>query len=131
MKFIFSEFGDVALSAICGVLIIGLFISVIFTQVLPIGAEAIETNINETPLQNNRIVTIENFVVKDAVLNVGENFDYKDRIIATNSRGEDIREYVTIENLPDTTTPGEKEIMYVLRYNGEKALGKAKLFVEG
>lgn len=130
MKIIIKEFGDVALSLIGGILVLGIFFSVLFSNILPIGAEVIEINASNKVLNNNKLVSIKNFIVKDGYVRKGEAFDYKDRIIATNSRDENISNFVSIVNAVDTSSIGEKEVTYVLRYNGEKRVGRAKVFVE-
>lgn len=130
MKLLFEEFGNTALAIVVSIVTLGIFLSVLLVDVLPISVKEVEINVNEKAIDNNEIVKIKNFIVKDGVAELGNDFDYRDRVEAINSRDEDISNFISLSQPLDTSTIGEKDVTYVLRYNGEKRLGKAKVFVQ-
>ena len=131
MKLLFEEYGSLALSIVCGVIVLSLCLSFLIDRMFLSSTTIIENNINEKPLKNeNAPVSIGSFVVNDAYVKQGGTFDYKKRVKAYNTNNEDISSYVTTKNKIDTSKTGETEVTYILRYNGETMLGKAKLFIE-
>lgn len=130
MRGLFSEYGDTTLSIVVGVVTLSLFIGILFSEIIPVSVEAIETNVNDKIVENDKIVSIKEFIVKDGTCHQGEGYDYQNKIIAINSRDENIKNFVSLNEPIDTSEVGEQEVTYVLRYNGEKRVGKAKVFIE-
>lgn len=60
---------------------------------------------------------------------LGNEFDYMQYVRASNSKGEDIKEYVNLLYFPNIDKKGEYELIYLLRYNGETMAIKSKLYV--
>ena len=73
-------------------------------------------------------VAIASFNGKDLLVQINEKLEYKDRVEAYNSKGEDIKDYITVIGF-DSSEVGEKKITYQLNYNGETKAIKAKLIV--
>ncbi len=133
MKALFEEYADVMFSSIVSIFILSIFCSLIYNQLIFENIDVISNAIISPSNINSQIsnVGISSFEVKDILINVGENINYYDRIAATNSKGEDIKDYIKPVNLEqiDTNTVGEKYINYILNYNGESKAIRAKVIV--
>ena len=131
MRLLFDEYGRLVLAIVCSTILLVFFLSVFVDETMTKSIKAMEYNINDVPeAGDGEIVSIEHFLVKDGIVKQGETFDYRDRVEATNSKGEDISSFVRIDKEVDTSNPGEKEVTYYLRYNGDTMPGRAKVFVE-
>ena len=133
MRLLFEEYGDVIFSSVCVLVVLGIFLSSFLNQTLTVSANSINRGAEEVKLYEANPVLIDeaSFVVKDVVVNQGDDFNFYDYIKAYNTKGEDIRDYVSLYNTIDTFSLGEKQAAYILRYNGQTMLGKAKVFVVG
>lgn len=131
MRYLFSEYSQTLLSMVVSLLILTMFIGVLLTDILDVNVKTIENNTNNKLFIEESIpVSIDSFVCKDTIVTIGEEFDYKKNCKATNSKGEDISSFISLYEEIDTDNKGEKEAVYILRYNGEKMIGKAKVIIE-
>ena len=129
MKTLFSEYADALFVALVSMLSVTIFISIIFTDLIGVNLELVDMSLKPIYIESEVIpVTISVFEGKDMLVNLDEELDYSDRIEAFNSNGEDISDYVTVVGF-DSSSVGEKEILYQLNYNGESRVIKAKLRV--
>ena len=136
MKSLFEEYGESIISIICSLIIITLFVSVFLLEVLGSNAGIIgSSTIEAKPAADEEHIRIRSFNVRDILISQGEEINYNGRIEAHNDRGdyggvdEDISGYVSLYNEVDTSSAGEKEAVYVLRYNGETRFAKARVIV--
>ena len=132
MKSLYEEYGEVLLQAFISSIIFSLFISFFLTALLNTNVGFIKEEFSPLQLSLDAdIVSIKEFGVYDALIKVNEEYDYKDKVWAFNSNGEDIKSYISILNYSDldTSVEGEKELTYVLRYNGEVRAVKGKLVI--
>ena len=132
MKGLFEEYGEVLLQAFISSIIFSLFISFFLVTLLDTNVNILKEDLK--PLQLNfdtNLVSIKDFGAYDAAVEVNEEFNYMDNVWASNTNDEDIKSYISILNYDvlDTSKEGEKDITYVLRYNGESRAIKAKLIV--
>jgi len=131
MKYLFDEYGQTFLSLFISIGIITTFICLILVEVLNVNVKAIENETNNKLFIEETIpVKIDNFVCTDAVIKKGYKFNYQNYTHATNSNDDDISSYITLYEDIDTSEEDEKEAIYILRYNGEKMVGKAKVIIE-
>lgn len=132
MKSLFNEYGDTLLKAIISISLFSIFVFAFLNELLKTNVDVLNKELN-APYIDSQIspVTIASFSGKDILINVGEEFGYLERVEAYNSNGEDIRDYIEPINLTDgeLSEVGEKDIYYVLNYNGETKAIKAKLIV--
>lgn len=129
MKTLFSEYADALFVALVSMLCVTIFISIILTDLIGVNLELVDMSLKPVYIESEiNPVTISVFEGKDILVNVGDDLDYSSRIEAFNSKGEDIRDYVTVIGF-DSSDVGEKEILYQLNYNGETRAIKAKLRV--
>ena len=129
MKKMFDEYVDIIFQAIISIIVILLFVYVALTNLLGIGLEMVDNAL--TPLYIEKKiepVKVDSFIAKDILIKLNDEIDYQDRFEAFNSNGESIKEYVSVMGL-DNKEVGEKEITYILNYNGERQAIKAKLIV--
>ena len=136
MKSLFEEYGETVLSVIYGTIIVTVFISVFLVEVLGFSVSQTGESVIETDRSGiGTPVGIRSFEVRDILIEKGEEINYNDRVFATNDRGdfggtdEDISGFVSVYQAPDVSTTGEKEITYVLRYNGDTRFARAKVIV--
>lgn len=132
MKSLYEEYGEVLLQAFISSIIFSLFISFFLTALLNTNVGFIKEELSPLQLSLDAdIVSIKEFGVYDALIKVNEEYDYKDKVWAFNSNDEDIKSYISILNYSDldTSVEGEKELTYVLRYNGEVRAVKGKLVI--
>lgn len=136
MKSIFEEYADTLLSIVISLIIISSFVSIFLTMTLHSSSRILaKETIQKISYSNNATIGIRTFEVKDILVYKNEDFNFYERITATNNRGdfggedEDIRSFVHIFNNVDTTTLGEKEIIYCLSYNDETIFKKASVIV--
>lgn len=132
MKSLYEEYGEVLLQAFISSIIFSLFISFFLTALLNTNVGFIKEEFSPLQLSLDAdIVSIKEFGVYDALIKVNEEYDYKDKVWAFNSNDEDIKSYISILNYSDldTSVEGEKELTYVLRYNGEVRAVKGKLVI--
>ena len=132
MKSLYEEYGEVLLQAFISSIIFSLFISFFLTALLNTNVGFIKEEFSPLQLSLDAdIVSIKEFGVYDALIKVNEEYDYKDKVWAFNSNDEDIKSYISILNYSDldTSVEGEKELTYVLRYNGETRAIKGKLVI--
>lgn len=132
MKSLYEEYGEVLLQAFISSIIFSLFISFFLTALLNTNVGFIKEEFSPLQLSLDAdIVSIKEFGVYDALIKVNEEYDYKDKVWAFNSNDEDIKSYISILNYSDldTSVEDEKELTYVLRYNGEVRAVKGKLVI--
>lgn len=119
MRRLFSEYAMVCLELICGILILGIFITTTKSDEIK---RIISKNNHEdglVPFNTKVEVNEVDFVVNNASVAYGDEFNYLDYIEAYNNKGEDIKSFVSVLNDIDTTKVGENVVKYVLRYNGQ------------
>lgn len=131
MRLLIEEYFRSLLTIVYSVAILTFVMVILISSMYPLSIEAIKVNVNEYKTDNNKMkISIGNFTVKDATINKGDQLEIMDNVVATNSKGEDISNYVSLLSEINTSIVGKKEANYVLRYNGETKLGKAFVFVE-
>lgn len=132
MRLLFEEYGRAIIATVTCSIILSIFLFFLFVVIYPNSVEAIELNVNDIKTVDDKIpVSIGEFIVNDAVIKQGDSFDYQKRIYATNTKGEDISTYVSLMNVVDTSSAGEKQANYILRYNGQTMIGNTRVIVEG
>ena len=132
MKTLFEEYGDVLLQAIISSIIFSLFISFFLVSLLDTNVNLLKEDFKLPELNlDTSLVSIKDFKAYDVAILVNEEFNYLDHVSAINTNDEDIKNYISVLNYDalDTSEEGEKDITYVLRYNGETRAIKARLIV--
>lgn len=129
MKAMFDEYADMLFTAIISLIILTIFISLILKDLIGININIVDKNLKPLIIDNDtQPVSIKTFTCKDLLIEKGQELEYLDRIEAFNTNDEDIRDYVTVLGF-DNSQSGEKQITYVLNYNGETKAVKARLIV--
>ena len=129
MKAMFDEYADMLFTAIISSIILTIFISLILKDLIGININIVDKNLKPLIIDNDtQPVSIKTFTCKDLLIEKGQELEYLDRIEAFNTNDEDIRDYVTVLGF-DNSQSGEKQITYVLNYNGETKAVKARLIV--
>lgn len=129
MRTLFDEYADAIYVALISLVLITVFISNLFVDLIGINLGLVEDSLKPVNIETNiNPVTISSFSAKDILVNLNGELDYLNRIEAFNSRGEDIRDYVTVLGF-DSSSVGVKRITYKLNYNGESRAIEAKLRV--
>ena len=119
MRRLFSEYGTTILELICSLLFFAIFISLIQNQSVK---EVVSYDNYEIGIKSSDVVVDmneEDFVVSNASIAYGSEFNYLDYVEAHNTKGEDVKSFVSVLNNLDTTNVGENIVKYVLRYNGQ------------
>ena len=132
MKGLFEEYGEVLLQAFISSIIFSLFISFFLVSLLDTNVNILKEDLEPLELNfDTKLVSIKDFGAYDAAVEANEEFNYMDNVWASNTNDEDIKSYISILNYDvlDTSKEGEKDITYVLRYNGESRAVNAKLIV--
>lgn len=130
MRLLFSEYADTIFEALVSVLVYTFVVYSFLTSLINTNSTYIEKVISPIDIYvENNPVSIEKFEVKDCLIDVSDDYSYLDYVEAFNSRGEDIKMYVTVLNLPDLKKEGEYELTYTVRYNGESKAINAKLII--
>ncbi len=132
MRLLFDEYGDTIFQAVVSIIIYSIFISFFLTKLLGMNVSYIKEEVNIPELSGvTSKVKVNEFRVKDGLIKVNEKFNYEDRAYASNSLNEDISSYITLDDYAniDTSKPGEKDVTYILRYNGQTLAKKAKLII--
>lgn len=130
MKILFDEYGDTLLNAIISLISLMIVVVPSFNHIITTNVDSLKPIISSPDINAERqIITIANFEVDDSVIMLGNEFDYMQYVRASNSKGEDIKEYVNLLYFPNIDKKGEYELIYLLRYNGETMAIKSKLYV--
>ena len=132
MKALFEEYGEILLHAFISSIIFSSFISFFLVTLLDTNVNLLKEDFKILELNfDTNPVTIKDFGAYDSVVGINEEFNYMDNVWAFNTNGEDIKSYVSVLNYNalDISEEGEKDITYILRYNGESKAIKAKLIV--
>lgn len=130
MKILFDEYGDTLLNAIISLISLMIVVVPSFNHIITTNVDSLKPIISSSDINAERqIITIANFEVDDSVIMLGNEFDYMQYVRASNSKGEDIKEYVNLLYFPNIDKKGEYELIYLLRYNGETMAIKSKLYV--
>lgn len=130
MKILFDEYGNTIINALISIFALFMIVIPFVDSALSINAKNLEGIINSPLLNLNRdVVLINSFEVDDCLIRVNEKFDYAQCVRATNTKGENIRSYVSLKDMPNIDKAGVYELIYLLRYNGETRAIKANLYV--
>lgn len=129
MKRLFDEYADFIVTAVISFVAISIFVYVVLTNLIGIGLEMVNDALEPVHIEKEiNPVTIKTFIGKDILIQLNEELNYTDRVEAFNSNDEDIKDYVSIIGF-DNKEVGEKEITYLLNYNGQRQAIRAKLIV--
>lgn len=129
MRALFDEYADALYVALISIMLITIFISNMFVDLIGVNLELVESSLKPVNIESNiSPVTISSFKARDILVNINGSLEYLDRIEAYNSKGEDIRDYVTVMGF-DSSSVGVRDITYKLNYNGESRAIRAKLRV--
>ncbi|MDO4500329.1 MAG: hypothetical protein Q4B60_03530 [Erysipelotrichaceae bacterium] len=133
MKHLFDEYADALIAITVGFLILSSFLSAFLLNLLNTNIDSINMCSRvPTLIEDYETVSIDEnrFVVKDAVIDLNEAFNYQEHVSAFNSIGEDISDFVILNTRNiDTSNEGEMDLRYTLYYNGEEYSSSAKLYV--
>lgn len=130
MRLLFEEYADALYEVLVCVIVVVFIILGTTKEILNINANYLENQTEGIVLNNEYIgVGIKEFSVKDQLIFVKKKFNATKEVSAKNTRGEDIRAYVSVLENVDTSKAGEYELTYVLRYNGQFQAIKAKLII--
>lgn len=130
MKLLFDEYSSAIFEALVCIFVYVFFVYIFLNGVLNTNVEYIGKVISPIDIYtDNELTHINEFKVRDILIDVNEKINYRDYISASNTRNEDISSYVSILNMPDISKEGEYELSYLLRYNGETKAIKAKLII--
>lgn len=130
MKLLFEEYSSTLLQAFICVGIVCFILGTFLNNLMYSNSKVISYELSPINLNNDYLVTkIDQFEVKDSLIQVNEEFEFKKYISAYNSLGEDISSYVTLLKTPDTSKIGTQKLTYILRYNGQTLMLDSKLIV--
>lgn len=130
MRLLFEEYADALYEVLVCVIVVVFIILGTTKEILNINANYLESQTEGIVLNNEYVgVGIKEFSVKDQLIFVKKKFNVTKEVSAKNTRGEDIRTYVSVLENVDTSKAGEYELTYVLRYNGQFQAIKAKLII--
>lgn len=129
MRTLFDEYAEAIFTAIISIIVFSVFISSLLSDLIGMNMGFVDESLKPVYIESEiSPVTIATFNGKDLLVQINEKLEYKDRVEAYNSKGEDIKDYITVIGF-DSSEVGEKEITYQLNYNGETKAIKAKLIV--
>lgn len=129
MRTIFDEYAEAIFTAFISIIVFSVFISSLLSDLIGMNMDFVDESLKPVYIESEiSPVTMASFNGKDLLVQINEKLEYKDRVEAYNSKGEDIKDYITVIGF-DSGEVGEKEITYQLNYNGETKTIKAKLIV--
>lgn len=129
MRTIFDEYAEAIFTAFISIIAFSVFISSLLSDLIGMNMDFVDESLKPVYIESEiSPVTIASFNGKDLLVQINEKLEYKDRVEAYNSKGEDIKDYITVIGF-DSSEVGEKEITYQLNYNSETKAIKAKLIV--
>ncbi len=129
MRVLFDEYAEAIFTAFISIIVFSVFISSLLSDLIGMNMDFVDESLKPVYIESEiSPVAIASFNGKDLLVQINEKLEYKDRVEAYNSKGENIKDYITVIGF-DSSEVGEQEITYQLNYNGETKAIKAKLIV--
>ena len=129
MRVLFDEYAEAIFTAFISIIVFSVFISSLLSDLIGMNMDFVDESLKPVYIESEiSPVAIASSNGKDLLVQINEKLEYKDRVEAYNSKGEDIKDYITVIGF-DSSEVDEKKITYQLNYNGETKAIKAKLIV--